>query len=108
MSQFPSEEEFNQNKETKQNIMKWRDVPQNTILKINEVDIINTKFGKATILTLENVESEIFKCWANQRLGDELKDWKDEECYVKSLGLVPSIKNPSRKYYAYDFTRYQS
>ena len=44
MSQFPSEEECNQNKETKQNIMKWRDIPQNTILKINEVDIINTKF----------------------------------------------------------------
>ena len=104
MSQFPSEEEFNQNKETKDNLMKWRDVPVNIILKINKVDRIETQYGIAVILTLENVENKIFKCWSNQMLADELKDfgWREEECYVKSLGMVTSMKNPSRKYFSYN------
>ena len=109
MSQFPSEEDFDQYKEAKATILKWRDVPMNIILKINKVERINTQIAEATILTLENEEGDIFKCWSNQRLGDELKDfgWKDEKCYVRSLGLPPSTINPSQKYYAYDFARYQ-
>ena len=87
MSQFPSEEEFNQNKETKYNLMKWRDVPVNIILKVTNVDQINTKFGQAFILTLENQNGEICKCWSNLRLGDELVDfgWRDE-CYLNLWG----------------------
>ena len=109
MSQFPSEEDFEQNKEVQESIMKWRELPMNIIHKINSVELKDTKYGEATILTLENEVGDIFKCWSNQRLAEELKDfgWKDETCYLKSLGLVPSIKNPSHKYYKYDFARYQ-
>ena len=109
MSQFPSEEDFEQNKEVQESIMKWRELPMNIIHKINNVELKDTQFGEGTILTLENIKGEISKCWSNQRLAGELKDfgWKDENCYIKSLGLIPSIKNPSHKYYKYNLARYQ-
>ena len=101
---FPTNEEFNENKQMKQeSVMKWRDVPQNTIFKINNTHRIDTPHGEATILTLESEESESFKCWAIPLLADRLTQfgWRNE-LYVRSLGLVPSRQNPSFQYYAYE------
>ena len=100
---FPTNEEFQKGVVSKQTVMKWREVPLNTILKITKVDQINTKFGETAILTLENKEGDVSKCWASQMLGNELTDfgWRGE-CFVKSLGMIESKKNPSQKYYSYE------
>lgn len=100
---FPTNEEFNENKQTKQeSVMKWRDVPQNTIFKITG-GMIDTQHGEVTTLTLESEKGESFKCWTIPLLSDRLTqfDWRNE-LYVRSLGLVPSMRYPSIQYYAYE------
>ncbi len=101
---FPTSEEFQKDVVSKQTVMKWKEVPLNIIFQVTEVKRSEGKFGPIVILTLESEQGEIFKCWSNQRLGEELADfqWLDDECYVKSLGLVPSKRNPGQQYYSYE------
>ena len=50
--EFPTNEKFDENKISNNDILKWRDIPMNKVFRIDDVSKINTKVGEGTILTL--------------------------------------------------------
>ena len=107
--EFPTIETFEQNKEQSTPIIKWRDLPINTIFHVKSVEKIETPAshfgpGMAMYAELKDGDGNTFKTWLPTRLCVELKDygWRERTAYVKSLGLQPSKRNPTRSYYDYD------
>ena len=106
---FPTDQEFENNKISNNgDVLKWRDVPMNTIFKIEDSEAIKTKFGKAIILTLIDRDDNTYRCWSTSVITDTLKSkkkdpsFKGKTLYIKSTGLKQSTTNPDNKYYDFD------
>ena len=102
--EFPTNENFDENKISNNDILKWRDIPMNTIFKIDDVSKINTKFGIGTILTLKDKKLDMYKCFATKTISDKLDECnlQDGSCYIRFLGLKESKTNTGNKYYNFD------
>lgn len=60
---FPSADDFKaETIVSRQQAMKWKDVPTG-VYKIAETHLINTKYGKSLILTLEDSSNIRIKCF---------------------------------------------
>ena len=106
---FPTDQEFEKNKiSNNSKVLKWRDIPENTIFKIEKSETIKTKFGTAIILTLIDHDGTTYRCWATSVISDTLKckkkdySFKGKTLYIKSTGLKQSTTNPDNKYYDFD------
>ena len=101
---FPTNEKFDENKISNNYILKWRDIPMNTIFKIDDVSKINTKVGEGTILTLVDRDSNMYKCFATNPISYKLDKFnlQNGSCYIRSLGLIESKTNTGNKYYNFD------
>ena len=102
--EFPTNEKFDENKISNNDILKWRDIPMNTIFRIDDISKINTKFGIGTILTLKDKNLNMYKCFATKTIADKLNNvnLQDGSCYIRSLGLKESTINTGNKYYNFD------
>ena len=60
---FISEDKFNKLKSKCDGIIPWREVPTGVIFNIEDVENIDTKNGKATIVTLTDVEGNRLKAY---------------------------------------------
>ena len=100
---FPTIEQFDQAINSHDTIQKWRDIPTNVIYQIIRVNELDTRYGKALILTLKDQNDTIQKYWATQTIRKELTDFNrkitSSSCYIKSNGLKRSNKNPNQQYY---------
>ena len=101
---FPTDEEFEQNKIQRDQIKSWRDVPLDVIYHIENVEEIPSKNGKATVVTLSDKdEKDRIKAFATSCLIKDLRDFGWSYTYfIKSLGLKDSNRNIGQKYYSYD------
>ena len=107
---FPTAEEFEQRKETSQQIIKWREVPENVIYHVKSVSYIATQsdFNNGHELTmyaeLEDEKGNESKSWLPERLSNKLKDYtlKNKIAFIKSKGLKQSEANPERQYFDFD------
>ena len=102
--EFPTAEQFEQNKVQLSQILKWREVPTEVIYRIEKVEWINTKIGRAMVVCLVDQDGEQLKAFATSCLIKDLKDYSDG-CYIKSIGKQESIKNPGQSYYHYEIMR---
>ena len=102
--EFPTNEKFDENKISNNDILKWRDIPMNKVFRIDDVSKINTKFGEGTILTLVDRDSNMYKCFATKTISDKLNNinLQNGSCYIRSLGLKESKTNTGNKYYNFD------
>ena len=107
--EFPTNKSFEQNKETTQQKIKWREVPVDVIFhvisaySVNVVTSYNTS-GKAMYADLEDGEGNKYMTWLPSRLCIDPKNygWKTRTAFVRPLGLKQSEKNPDRQYFDYD------
>ena len=92
--EFPTNEKFDESKISNNDILKWRDIPMNTIFRIDDISKINTKFGTGTILTLKDKNLNTYKCFATKTIADNLNNvnLQDGSCYIRSLGSKESTK----------------
>ena len=102
--EFPTNEKFDENKISNEDILKWRDIPMNTIFRIDDISKINTKFGIGTILTLKDKTLNTYKCFTTKTIADKLDEFnlQDGSCYIRSLGLKESKTNTGNSYYNFD------
>ena len=82
------------------NAIKWRELQKGQIYKIESVEFINTQYGEACILSLDDMT----KVYAPSALAKRLKQDKDKPFprYVRPVGRVQSKKNLAHTYYAFD------
>ena len=106
MKSFISEVEFNKRKSQCDGIIPWREVPTEEIFYIEGVEKIDTENGKATTVTLVNVEGDCLKAFATSLLANDLEDFdSDYSYYIKSLGLKNGTKKVGRSYYHYELVK---
>ena len=96
MGEFISEAEFNKGIKARE-VLPWRDVPQNVIYHIEDVQEVKTMYGYRKVLSLVDRDGNKLRAYATSRMIDDL-----EGSYIKSLGLRDSVKNPSQSYYHYE------
>ena len=96
MGGFISEAEFNKGIKARE-VLPWRDVPQNVIYHIEDVQEVKTMYGYQKVLSLVDRDGNKISAYATSRMVDDL-----EGSYIKSLGLRQSTKNPSQSYYHYE------
>ena len=82
------------------NAIKWGELQKGHIYTIESVEFINTQYGEACVLSL-NDKTEVF---APSALTKRLKQDKDKPFprYVRPTGRVQSKKNSAHSYYAFD------
>ena len=102
--EFPTTEQFEQNKVQHGKILKWREVPTGVIYYIEKVERITTKVGEATILSLVDKNGEQLKVFATSCLINDLKNYSGG-CFIKSIGKQESSINPNRSYYQYEIMK---
>ena len=103
--EFPTKEQFEQNKIQLGKIIKWREVPTEVIYYLKKVEHIKTKEEeKATILILIDKDGKQLKAFATPNLINDLKDYK-KGCFIKSIGKKKSSINPDRSYYKYEIMK---
>ena len=104
---FPADEEIQQ-----ENVMPWRELPQNTWLRITQEQDVKLERGIVKILNLLQRDGTVFKVWSTVIISkdiDVIKKKREEEAklrelpqaelYVKHLGMKASKTNPSRSYF---------
>ena len=92
--------------------MSWRELPQNTWLRIMHQQDVNMEYGAVKILHLLHRDATTYKAWSTTIISKEIEDLqrKREEqkkvenlppayLYIKSLGKRASKSNPTRSYY---------
>ena len=100
---FITPEEFEQRK-MQDTIIPWKDVPLGKLYKIERREEITTSKGTATILTLVDVVGDSLKAFATSCLEKALAG-RSHSCYIKSLGMTDSIRNPGQSYYKFELVR---
>ena len=98
MGEFISEAEFNKGIKARE-VAPWRDVPQNVIYHIEDVQEVKTMYGYQKVLSLVDRDGNKISAYATSRMIDDLEEGGS---YIKSLGLRESRKNPSQSYYHYE------
>ena len=97
---FPTPEEFEQNKVLHDKILKWQEVPTEVIYHIETVEQITTKSRVKMVASLVDEDGTSFKAFTTSCLEKDLKDFGwGEEWFIKSLGKRLSSKNPIQRYY---------
>ena len=100
---FLSADQFDALKNEHDTIQKWRDVPTGIIYKIEDIEQIKTKKGKATIVSLVDCDDDRIRAWATGVLSEDLKNIEnDGTIYIKPLGKKESKQNPGQYYYDYE------
>ena len=104
---FPADEEIQQ-----ENVMPWRELPQNTWLRITQEQDVKLERGIVKILNLLQRDGTTFKVWSTAIISKDidiikkkreeevkLRELSPAELYVKHLGMKASKTNPSRSYF---------
>ena len=104
---FLTAEEFEQRKVQHDSIIAWRDVPQNVIYRVENVQDIPTQKGRAMVVSLVDVEGKQFKAFATNILEKALADfnWNSGTYFIKSLGLKQSTTCPGKSYYHFELVK---
>ena len=105
---FPTAEQFEQNKiQTDSTILKWREVPTETIYRIDGVDKMNTRIGEAIVVALSNKDGDSMRVFATSVLKNDLQDFKPEyqTWYIRSIGKKESKRNPGQSFYHYELMK---
>ena len=105
---FPADEEAAAESE----VIPWREVAQNTWLRIMHQQDVNMEYGAVKILHLLHRDGTACKAWSTTIISKEIDDLqrKREEqkkvenlppayLYIKSLGKRASKSNPARSYF---------
>ena len=78
---------------------KWTDLKIKKIYTITNTALVNTKKGKAMVLTLQNYGD----VWAPDHLKTRIQKNKlNPPMYIRPWGLKPCRDNTANKYHAYD------
>ena len=101
MGVFISEAEFNKGIKARE-VSPWRDVPQNVIYCIEDVQEVQTMYGYRRVLSLVDREGSKMRAYATSRM---IEDLEEGGCYIKSLGSRQSTKNPNQSYYHYELLK---
>ena len=83
-----------------QQILKWRELKVNKVYTITEFYEIDTIYGKAYVIVIENGQ----RVFAPSGLSNLLKK-KDNittPFYIRPTGLKPSRKNENNEFYSFD------
>ena len=83
------------------NYKKWGDLEINKVYTVSNVKLVDTRDGKAMIVTLLNHGDE----WTPDHLKNKIMTgdtYANPPFYVRPLGLKPTKTNPKNKYHAYD------
>ena len=88
-------------------IMSWKDLPNQVIFRVEHVYLVQTKWGKQLALVLTNKEGKVFQVYATNPIKNDLKDFGKtgvtSTTYIKSLGEKKRATNAgNRTYYDYD------
>ena len=112
--QFPDEAfpEDNESDEEKDEPIAWRNLPQNTWLRIVRQRDVKKEEGVVKILDLLQRDGTTYKAWSSVIISKDIDDWQRKrveqmevddllpaELYVKCLGKKPSKSNPTRSYF---------
>ena len=105
MEAFLSEENFARHV-NKQNLSespagKWRDLTNGILYRIDRAKEVTTRYGPGMILEMQTREGDKKSIWAPERLAKELRGGVYPR-YVRSHGLTPSKRDPSKQFYKYD------
>ena len=85
----------------KPHAIKWSELQENQIYTITNATHIQTRYGDACIITLNNGQ----QLWAPSSLIKRFKQDKHTiffTCYVHPTGKERSKHNPAREYYSFD------
>ena len=102
MVNFLTEEQFNERKSQQDTIIPWRDVPEEKIFYIEQVEKIQTSKGEATIVTLCDRSGDKMRAFATSILA---KDLEGSGYFIRSLGKKNSTKNKGQSYYHYELIK---
>ena len=105
MEEFLSEENFTKHvneQNTPESLTgKWRDVITGLLYRIDRAKEVSTRYGPAMILDMQTREGEKVSVWAPDKLAKELRGGVYPR-YVRSLGLTPCKKDPTKQFYKYE------
>lgn len=93
-------DEFEQRLE-EQKILKWRELEENKICKIIDFYQIDTMYGDAWIIQLDD-ERHIFAPSALSTLLEKKEEDLTTPFYIPPTGLKQSRKNDKNEYYSFD------
>ena len=109
---FPDDEVVGESRREDDEVMSWRNLPQNTWLRIMHQQDVNMECGTVKILYLLNRDATICKAWSTVIISKEIDNLqrKREErkkvenlppayLYIKCLGKRVSKSNPTRSYF---------
>ena len=104
---FPADKEFSKWERSMNfpnEIMKWRNVPLNTIYHVLSIEITGSNgdpYIHPYIATMKSKSGNIFKVWIRKRIYDRLKNYDmEKKCvYIRSYGLKPCRGDPSKQYF---------
>ena len=104
---FPADKEFSKCERSMNfpnEIMKWRNVPLNTIYHVLSIEITGSNgdpYIHPYIATMKSKSGNIFKVWIRERIYDRLKNYDmEKKCvYIRSYGLKPCRGDPSKQYF---------
>ena len=106
---FPADEQAAEPRREDDEVMPWRELPQNTWLRIVNQQDVNMEYGVVKILHLLNRDGSTYKAWSTviiskeigdlQRKREEQKNLPPAHLYVKCLGKRVSKSNPTRSYF---------
>ena len=93
---FPSDQELNSKIQKSSNWLKWEDVPLGEWFYIVKTELVDTRYGKSMIITLQDRIQNTFTTTATIIIKNELES-RPSCNYIKSTGM---LKN--KKYYGFE------